>query len=390
MSKNIEEQLKKISLENPSASERDTMWRVILDKRNNPRQSLLPVFILNTPMTAILIALVILLGGSGAVVAVADNSKPGDALFGLDLAVERARLAMTSEEKKDDLAMRFGQERLEEVQKLRGDGSVDDDSNNSAISTSATQIEADVFTNETVVKIETNDRKFGFITEADTREEIVTAIVNKYDISRAIVESKLDLEVEDRASRADDKDFLNNTPVNITSSSNTNITLDEREKRDVETSFNQVIRELEKNNTALSTELKTALAALLISAQAEGKIEFESNGQEIEIKSKDGVIKVEIDDESDKDKDDDKNDDNDDDKKDQHDNSGSGSNNSDDDNDNEDDDDDSSNSSGSGSSDDDGSDDSDDDNEDDDDNSGHGGDDDNDSDDDDNSGHGGN
>jgi hypothetical protein len=69
-------------------------------------------------MMGIIIALVAALGIGGTAV-VADTARPGDALFGLDQAVEHVQLAFTKNEaKKDNLRIKFAEERLKEVNEL--------------------------------------------------------------------------------------------------------------------------------------------------------------------------------------------------------------------------------------------------------------------------------
>jgi hypothetical protein len=84
------------------------------------------------------------------------------------------------------------------------------------------EIEADIFTDTTIVKVEINDKKTIFATDADTREDVIDAIVAKFDLSEAEVDcgidfdlseaevdAALELETEDRASRPQDRGKLN-------------------------------------------------------------------------------------------------------------------------------------------------------------------------------------
>jgi hypothetical protein len=85
-----------------------------------------------------------------------------------------------------------------------GDDDWDDDEDESGL-----EVEADVFTDTTIVKVEINDKKTIFATEADTRDEVVDAVVAKFGLSESEVESALEFEVEDRASRPQDRGKLN-------------------------------------------------------------------------------------------------------------------------------------------------------------------------------------
>lgn len=81
----------------------------------------------------------------------------------------------------------------------------DDSSEDSEGSDSGLEIEADIFINETVVKVEINDTKNTFITTAKTRAEISAEILAKYpSLTSAQVESALKIETEDRSSRPSD------------------------------------------------------------------------------------------------------------------------------------------------------------------------------------------
>src|SRR3989344_3631301 len=68
-------------------------------------------------MIGIIIAVIIALGAGGTVV-VADNARPGDLLFGVDQAVEKLRINITRKEKKNELRVRFAEERIAEVKEL--------------------------------------------------------------------------------------------------------------------------------------------------------------------------------------------------------------------------------------------------------------------------------
>ncbi len=81
-----------------------------------------------------------------------------------------------------------------------------DDRDDDSSDTGALEIEADVFTDVTIVVVEHNDRKTTFETSADTRAEVVAEVVRRYpDLTSTAVDAALDFEVEDRASRTDDR-----------------------------------------------------------------------------------------------------------------------------------------------------------------------------------------
>lgn len=98
------------------------------------------------------------------------------------------------------------------------DDSNDDDSSDDEANGSL-EIEADVFTDMTIVKVElSNSDKTVFSTDADTRAEVVAVVVERFNLTASEVEAVLDLEVEDRASRAKDRAKLtgeNNKPIKV-------------------------------------------------------------------------------------------------------------------------------------------------------------------------------
>ncbi len=70
------------------------------------------------------------------------------------------------------------------------------------------EIEADIFTDITIVKVEIDDKKSLFSTEADTRDEVIAVIAEKFNLAEAEVDAALELETEDRASRPQDRGKL--------------------------------------------------------------------------------------------------------------------------------------------------------------------------------------
>ncbi len=69
------------------------------------------------------------------------------------------------------------------------------------------EIEAEVFTNQTVVKVETNDTEKIYTTNLKTKAELSAFIKTKYPLlSLAEIESALEIEIEDRTSEQKDLD----------------------------------------------------------------------------------------------------------------------------------------------------------------------------------------
>lgn len=183
-------------------AERETVWKAVAEHIESEASAPSPYWhsfiFTNKIMIPLAIALVVLLGAGGTVAA-SDSARPGDFLFPVDRAVEDVRLAFASDDDKNDLRLRFTAERFDEFESVVDDESSDDD-----VSGILTEAEADIFTNETIVTLEINDRKLVFSTDADTSEDIIVEIVSRYGFTEAEVEAVLNVETEDRESRPDD------------------------------------------------------------------------------------------------------------------------------------------------------------------------------------------
>lgn len=149
-------------------------------------------------MIPLFIGLIVLLGAGGTVAA-SDAARPGDFLFPVDRAVEDIRLSLSSGEDREKFKLHLADERLGEFESI-----VDEEASDDLTGTALTSAEADIFTNETIVKIEAGDKHAIFSTDASARADIVAEIVARYGFAEADVEGALTIETEDRASRAEE------------------------------------------------------------------------------------------------------------------------------------------------------------------------------------------
>ncbi len=85
------------------------------------------------------------------------------------------------------------------------DGSDEKNDSSNDNSSSALEVEADVFTDTTIVKVEQNDTKTIFETNADTRNEVINVVADRFDLTTREVEAVLDFEVENRTSRVKER-----------------------------------------------------------------------------------------------------------------------------------------------------------------------------------------
>jgi len=121
MNKNLEENLKNIKVKDLSENDKNEIWsNFVLTKITNEKKQqnkYLLLFNFKKPMIATLLSILILLGGGGVVVA-SNSAGPGDFLFGLDRTVEKVQLNFSGEGKRNELKIKFADERLIEAKNV--------------------------------------------------------------------------------------------------------------------------------------------------------------------------------------------------------------------------------------------------------------------------------
>lgn len=117
----LEAKLKNMSPKPLTPGEKTRAWsfirqRIALERQKEFSGYRFPLFYIFARRRAMAFAaVVILLGSSLATAAAADSANPGDFLFPLDLASERIRIILASDTKKDELRLKFAQERVDEA-----------------------------------------------------------------------------------------------------------------------------------------------------------------------------------------------------------------------------------------------------------------------------------
>lgn len=200
-----------------TAEERARVWDKVAKRiaEPEPRPILSPYWnpIMSKSMTPFVIALMIIVGAGGTVAA-AESSRPGDVLFPLEQATERVRLAVASEAKADALRTQFASERLAELQAILDEEATASADGSLTLAVTGTakrapitdiEIEADVFTDVTVVKLDVENKKTRFTTDAKTEAEVVAEIITRYGLTESEVTGALDFSIEDRASRPSER-----------------------------------------------------------------------------------------------------------------------------------------------------------------------------------------
>ncbi len=286
----IEKIISETSFRNLSSEEQNRVWLSVseankkqLSFNKNKQYMLKPI------LTALVIA--VALGGT---VALADNSLPGDPLFTIDRAVENLRLSLANEQKKNDLRIAFADERVKEVEKITTvSPSMTRPASADISEAVVSRIEADVFTNETVVKIEYGtNKKFVFTNNAKTKVLVVEDIVKNFPgLTKTFVESKLDFQIEDRASRAEDKttsgDLSSKDKTRVTVGVNAAIAL-----------LNSVSASADANSSirlkAITDELNRYLGTLPADSTVGVSVKNDDDESRIDIRTVDGKIRVEV------------------------------------------------------------------------------------------------
>ncbi|MEY3783703.1 MAG: hypothetical protein RLZZ230_25 [Candidatus Parcubacteria bacterium] len=164
-------------------------------------------------MTSLALLLILALGG-GATAFASDAARPGDILFPVERAIENLQLRLTlNAEAHDALVQKLTDERLAELRSIIDEeitvspSNTDDTASSTATSTDSTlEIEATVFTDTTVVRIQIEGKKFYFETTATTSVDTLIVIQEKFPmLTDAMIIETMDFAVENRASRPKDR-----------------------------------------------------------------------------------------------------------------------------------------------------------------------------------------
>lgn len=227
--------IKKLESNRPTLSKEESLriWKTMESKLPVLSPTLSPFSVKNIfkktkTMSPLILILILALSG-GATAFASNSSKPGDFLFPLERTIENTqlRLAFTDEEKAL-LTKTFTEERLQELREIIDEEiSVSPSNNDINLSSTSTasstlsnlEIEVNVYTDTTVVKIELGDKKFYFETKSNDQESIITDIKNHFPmLTDSQITKALNLEIEDRASRPKDRGVVtisNNGEVRI-------------------------------------------------------------------------------------------------------------------------------------------------------------------------------
>ncbi len=119
MQSNLEKKLKETAKANPlTKAEKNMLWAKI-ENIINQKHSFQPFtfFKLKPKLVFASFMIIAIIGVSTAVAGASNDAGPGDLLYPIDIALERVQLALSREENKDNLRLKFAEERLKEAQR---------------------------------------------------------------------------------------------------------------------------------------------------------------------------------------------------------------------------------------------------------------------------------
>jgi hypothetical protein len=212
--------------------EKSSIWDIV-EANIPPAQPILSPYsfnILNKKyiMAPLALLLAVVLGG-GATAYASDSAKPGDALYPVERLVENVQLGLTfSPEAKEELIVELTQERLEELREIideevsvspsNSQGDVATATSSTATTSDVTlddlEIEARVFTDTTVVKLDLGGKKFYFETDVRTLQEVTDEIIVRFPILSEVLTDTttesdfLSFKIVERESRPNDRGIV--------------------------------------------------------------------------------------------------------------------------------------------------------------------------------------
>lgn len=167
---------------------------------------------LHTKIGLSVTVMLLLVVSTTSVALASEPARPGDLLFPIDRAIEDIRVTLArTDDSRNELLRKIGDERLNELRSIIGEETEDRKHDDSGVFIGSEelrtlQIEADIFTDSTVIKVEVNGTKSYLTTQGRTEEEIVSAILSRYAfLSGEVVRDAVRLQREDRASRPQDR-----------------------------------------------------------------------------------------------------------------------------------------------------------------------------------------
>lgn len=143
-----------------------------------------------------------------------------------------------------------------------------DDDDRSRSSSRSLEIEADVFTDITIIKVElATGKKTTFSSDADTEAEVINVVAERFGLSKTDVAAALDFEIEDRASRTSERAKLtgiNNRPIPVKDKVKECTSTTTRFKIEVDVFTDTTIVKVERNGTTTVFETSATTSAAVV------------------------------------------------------------------------------------------------------------------------------
>jgi hypothetical protein len=203
----------------PTEYERTLLWASIAPHVGMPMSVSAPIIspYFQYRRYAAVCMVFLLLATTGGTAYASDAARPGDRLFVIDRAIEDMRLFASRESGRQMLLERFSAERLLELRSILDEETIVEQPRSTienlqalvVSSSSELFIEADVFSDITVIKVEYAGTKSYFETGVRTFDEVVTYLTTLLpSVSREEIMGALSFETEDRVSREKDRGIV--------------------------------------------------------------------------------------------------------------------------------------------------------------------------------------
>ena len=193
----IEQILAKTSFRELTHEEQNHVWSRIGSRKHSK------TLLLNkhSIMYKTLIITLILVLGVGATVVTADNSAPGDTLFGVKLATENVKISLAGKTKKDQLRIKFADERVKELDHITAKVDANSTTNVGTLS-STDKVKVTVGINAALALL--NNVSTSVSVEDAARLKLITDQLNAY-LATVPKDSTVDIKVEKHGDKEESK-----------------------------------------------------------------------------------------------------------------------------------------------------------------------------------------
>ncbi len=221
--------IQKITDSRPTLSDEKRMhiWNTVASNLKTAQPTVSPYLFTRKNhkiMTPIVLLLIAILGG-GTTALASNAARPGDLLFPIDRSIEDLRIKFAgSEESKSILTEKFTNERIQELHEIINEETTVLPSNLTektftSTSTNTLHLDATIFADTTVIRVQLDDTIFYFESTAQSRADLITSIKTQFPtLHEAQIENILTITEKDRTSLPQDMGI-----VTLSDSGNTRV-----------------------------------------------------------------------------------------------------------------------------------------------------------------------